>query len=61
VLVLGAISLATRRINLGEAERLEELLPALAQILLAPYLGEEEIRKVIEQTAERSSAREAPE
>lgn len=47
VLVLGAISLVTRRINLGEADRLEELLPGLAQILLAAYLSEEEIREVI--------------
>jgi AcrR family transcriptional regulator len=47
VLILGAISLAARRINMGEAERLEELLPGLAQILLGPYLKEEEIREVI--------------
>jgi AcrR family transcriptional regulator len=59
VLVLGAISLATRRINLGEAERLEELLPALAQILLAPYLDEGQIGKVIGAVEEGAGNREA--
>jgi AcrR family transcriptional regulator len=58
VLVLGAISLVTRRINLGEAERLEELLPGLARILLAPHLQEEEIGKVIETVEAGSGASE---
>jgi AcrR family transcriptional regulator len=59
VLVLGAISLATRRINLGESERLEELLPGLAQILLAPYLDEEQIGKVLGAVEEGAGSRKA--
>jgi AcrR family transcriptional regulator len=55
VLILGAISLVTRRINLGEAEQLEDLLPGLAQILLAPYMSEEEIREVVAKVEEDGS------
>jgi AcrR family transcriptional regulator len=49
VLLLGAISLVVRRINLGEASELEGLVPELAQILLSSYLDESSIRAIVEQ------------
>jgi AcrR family transcriptional regulator len=48
VLLLGAISLVVRRINLGEASELEGLVPELAQILLSSDLDEDEIREIAE-------------
>jgi AcrR family transcriptional regulator len=37
----GAISLATRKIGAGEADRLAEILPDLVEFTLGPYLGNE--------------------
>jgi AcrR family transcriptional regulator len=47
VLILGVISLVARRINVGEAEGLEDLLPELAEILLSSYLDEEQIAEIV--------------
>jgi AcrR family transcriptional regulator len=41
-LVGGIISLIVREINAGRAEQLEELLPDLVELTLAPYLGADE-------------------
>ena len=43
----GAILLITQRINLGQAARLEELLPELAQALLRPDLDAAQIAAVL--------------
>jgi AcrR family transcriptional regulator len=37
----GVVSLASRKIVTGEAERLPELLPDLLEFVLSPYLGDE--------------------
>lgn len=40
------ISLASRKVVAGEADRLGELLPDLVQFILAPYLGPEEAERL---------------
>jgi hypothetical protein len=45
--ILGAlVSLASRRVGAGEAERLPELLPDFAEFILAPYLGAAEASRL---------------
>jgi AcrR family transcriptional regulator len=39
------VMLASRKVAAGEAERLGELLPELAEFILAPYLGGEQARR----------------
>lgn len=46
VLIGGVATLIVRRLNSGEAARLGELLPDLTELVLAPYLGRGEARKV---------------
>jgi AcrR family transcriptional regulator len=46
VLMGGIATLITRRLNSGEVARLNELLPDLVELALAPYLGREEARRV---------------
>jgi AcrR family transcriptional regulator len=43
----GIASLLGRRVLAGEAERLEEFLPELAEFALTPYLGVAEARRII--------------
>ena len=45
-LVGGIVSLIVREINGGRTEKLEELLPDLIELILAPYLGAEEAAKL---------------
>lgn len=52
VLILGGIALVARRINLGEADKLEELLPELAGILLSPRLDEERVGSIVQKVRE---------
>ena len=59
VLILGAISLISRRINLGEAERLEELLPELAQILLGSQFDAKRIERMVARVSESERVAEA--
>lgn len=40
------VSLATRKVAAGEAERLEELLPDFAEFILSPYLGPDEAARL---------------
>jgi AcrR family transcriptional regulator len=40
------VSLASRKVAAGEAERLEDLLPDFAQFILAPYLGPEKAERL---------------
>jgi len=40
------VSLASRKVAAGEAERLEDLLPDVAQFILAPYLGPERAERL---------------
>lgn len=45
--IVGAlVSLASRKVAAGEAARLEDLLPDVAQFILAPYLGPEEAERL---------------
>jgi AcrR family transcriptional regulator len=46
VLIGGVATLIVRRLNSGEAVRLGELLPDLTELVLAPYLGRDEARRV---------------
>lgn len=46
VLIGGIATLISRRLNAGGAEQLNELLPDLVELALAPYLGREEARRV---------------
>jgi len=46
VLMGGLAGLIARRLKAGEASRLPELLPDLAELVLAPYLGRAEARRV---------------
>ncbi len=46
VLMGGIATLITRRLNAGEADRLNELLPDLVELTLAPYLGRDEARRI---------------
>jgi AcrR family transcriptional regulator len=41
-LLAGMAALVARRVEAGEGERLEELLPELVEIFLTPYIGREE-------------------
>ncbi|MET0557880.1 MAG: TetR/AcrR family transcriptional regulator [Solirubrobacterales bacterium] len=45
-LVGGIVSLIVREINAGRSDKLEELLPDLIELTLAPYLGAEEAAKL---------------
>ena len=45
-LLAGMVALIARLVEAGEGERLEELLPELAELLLAPYVGREEAAEV---------------
>jgi AcrR family transcriptional regulator len=40
------VSLVSRKIAAGEADRLEDLLPDVAQFILAPYLGPEQAERL---------------
>jgi AcrR family transcriptional regulator len=40
------VSLASRKVAAGEADRLEDLLPDFVQFILAPYLGPEEAERL---------------
>jgi AcrR family transcriptional regulator len=42
----GIATLIARRLNRGEAARLDELLPDLTELALAPYLGRDEARRI---------------
>lgn len=42
----GVTTLISRRLRADDASRLEELLPDLVELVLAPYLGREEARRV---------------
>jgi len=48
-LVGGIVSLIVREINAGRTERLEQLLPDLVELTLAPYLGGEEASRLARQ------------
>jgi hypothetical protein len=45
-LVGGIVSLIVREINAGRTEQLEQLLPDLVELTLAPYLGAEEAARL---------------
>ena len=45
-LVGGIVSLVVREINAGRTEQLEDLLPDLVELTLAPYLGAEEAARL---------------
>lgn len=45
VLMGGIATLITRRLNSGEAAKLNQLLPDLIELALAPYLGRDEARR----------------
>jgi AcrR family transcriptional regulator len=45
VLIGGVTTLISRRLKAGEAERLDELLPDLTELVLAPCLGRDEARR----------------
>lgn len=55
VLILGAIALVSRRINLGEAETLEGLLPELGHILLSERYSQNEIAAMVKGAQERGA------
>jgi AcrR family transcriptional regulator len=46
------VMLTSRKVAAGEAEQLEDLLPELAEFILAPYLGAEEATRLARGTAE---------
>jgi len=48
-LVGGIVSLIVREINAGRTEQLEQLLPDLVELTLAPYLGTEEAARLARQ------------
>jgi AcrR family transcriptional regulator len=48
-LVGGIVSLIVREINAGRTEQLEQLLPDLVELTLAPYLGGEQAAKLAKQ------------
>jgi AcrR family transcriptional regulator len=48
-LVGGIVSLIVREINAGRTEQLEDLLPDLVELTLAPYLGGEEASRLARQ------------
>ena len=45
-LVGGIVSLIVREISAGRTEQLEKLLPDLVELILAPYLGNEEAERL---------------
>jgi hypothetical protein len=45
-LVGGIVSLIVREINTGRTEQLEDLLPDLVELTLAPYLGSEQAARL---------------
>jgi len=45
-LLAGMVALIARAVEAGEGERLEELLPELAELLLTPYIGRDEAAAV---------------
>jgi hypothetical protein len=45
-LIGGVATLIVRRLNAGATDRLPELLPDLVELVLAPYLGREEARRI---------------
>lgn len=45
-LLAGMVALIARLVEAGDGERLEDLLPELSELLLAPYIGREEAAKV---------------
>jgi AcrR family transcriptional regulator len=49
-LVGGIVSLVVREISAGRAEKLEELLPDLVELTLAPYVGAEEAARLARQS-----------
>jgi AcrR family transcriptional regulator len=49
-LVGGIVSLIVREINAGRTEQLEDLLPDLVELTLAPYLGGEEASRLARQS-----------
>ena len=49
-LVGGIVSLIVREINAGRTKRLEELLPDLVELTLAPYLGAEQAARLARQS-----------
>jgi AcrR family transcriptional regulator len=49
-LVGGIVSLIVREINAGRTEQLEDLLPDLVELTLAPYLGGEEAARLARQS-----------
>lgn len=49
-LVGGIVSLIVREISAGRAEKLEELLPDLVELTLAPYVGAAEAERLARQT-----------
>jgi AcrR family transcriptional regulator len=50
-LVGGIVSLIVREISAGRSEELEQLLPDLVELILAPYLGSEEAERLARQEA----------
>ena len=50
-LVGGIATLIVHRLEAGEAERLPELLPDLYELVLTPYLGREEARRLARESA----------
>ena len=49
-LVGGIVSLIVREISAGRTEQLEQLLPDLVELILAPYLGIEEAERLARRT-----------
>jgi AcrR family transcriptional regulator len=50
--VIGAVvSLLSRKVAAGEAERLEDLLPDCAEFILSPYLGADESKRLARKSA----------
>ena len=49
-LVGGIVSLIVREINAGRTEQLEQLLPDLVELTLAPYLGAEQASRLAQQS-----------
>jgi len=45
-LLAGMVALIARAVEAGEGERLEELLPEIAELLLTPYVGREDAAAV---------------
>ncbi len=50
-LVGGIVSLIVREISAGNTEQLEKLLPDLVELILAPYLGNDEAERLAREDA----------